>query len=297
VLRAATLGEPLAALAPTLERLLAAPDPKDRAVGAFGLALLGSERARALLSEKDADIVQAAARAAPFAGAALRAAERLESEPAGPTRTQLALSLVDARARAVVSTRTLLELVTESSVATPLALFAAAERDSPTLRARLLDFLASHDPLLRASVALGLGESREPSALGVLEKAYRFEPDGKVRTAIVQAVARRGEASRLRLLALAAALDPDQNTRQIAELGLAGIQGSTFAPAHGTLWLSLSGETTAALPAASLEVPGGLALPVLADPDGVVALARLPTGNVEPRLALEPRKRDSLAAF
>lgn len=297
VLRAAARGEPLADLVPTLERLLAATDANDRAVGAFGLALLEGERARALLAEKDGNIVQAAARAAPFAGAALRAAERLESEPAGATRTQLALALLDPAARARVSTRTLLELVAESSVATPLALFAAAERDSPTLRARLLDFLASHDPLLRASVARGLSESREPSALGVLENAYRFEPDGKVRAAIVQAVARRREASRRRLLTLAAELDPDPNARQIAELGLAGIQGSTFAMARGTLWLSLSGETSAALPAVSLEVPGGLALPVLADPDGVVALARLPAGNVEPRLTLEPRKRDAAATF
>jgi hypothetical protein len=290
-LRAAASAEVPRGLLPLLERLLASSEPKDRAVGALGLSLLRPEQAPTLLASKDPLIVQAAARAAPFVGAALPAAHRLETEPAGPTRSQLALALVDAGARATVPTQVLLELTAEAGAATPLALFALAERDSEAIRARLLGFMSSDDPLLRASVARGLGESREPSALGVLENSYRFEPDGRVRRAIVQAVARRKEPARLRLLELAATLDPEPDARQVAELGLSGIRAASFVPAHGTLWLSLAGGTQDAVPAASVELPGGLAVPILTDPDGVAALARLPAGMVVPRFTLEPRPR------
>lgn len=289
-LRASATSEVPEALLSLLERLLASSDQKDRSVGAFGTGLLRPERTPALLAATDPVIVEAAARAAPVVGSAEVAARRLEAEPPGPTRSQLALALVDASARAVVPTRVLMDLLTEAGAAAPLALFALAERDNPTLRARLLGFLASDDPLLRASAARGLGNSREPSALGILEDAYRFEPDGGVRAAIVQAIARRKENARQRVLTLASRLDPDPNARQSAELGLSGMRAATFAPGRGTLWLSLSGETELAVPAASLELPGGLAVPVVADPDGTVTLARLPAGAVVPRLLLEPRK-------
>jgi hypothetical protein len=296
VLRASALGESPRALLRGLDALLVASDAKDRALAAFGLSLLRPARAPGLLAAKDAVIVQAAARAAPFVGAALPAARRLEVEPPGPTRTQLALSLVDAEARASVPTRVLLELVAEGGAAAPLALFALAERDSPTIRARLLDFLASPDPLLRASVALGLGESREPSALGVLENVYRFEADGNVRTRLVQAMARRSEGARLRLLRLAARLDPDPAARQAAALGLFGVGAAALAPGYGTVWLSVAGETALAIPAAILELPGGLSVPVLADPEGVISLARLPVGDLVSRLTIEPRERQKPTA-
>lgn len=296
-LRAARSSDVPKELMPLLEQLMSSAEPKDRAVGAFGLSLLDPERVKSLLAHTDAVIVQAAARAAPFVGAAVQAAQRLEAEAPGPTRSQLALALVDARARALVPTRVLLELVSEAGAAAPLALFVLAERDGPAVRSRLLDFLSSQDPLFRASAARGLGESREPSALGLLENSYRFEADGNVRAALVQAVARRREPARRRVLELAARLDPDPDTRQIAELGLSGIRAALFAPAQGTLWFSLLGETPLALPAAAVELPGGLAVPVLADPDGVAALARLPTGRVIPRLTLEPRPPQKPAAL
>lgn len=295
-LRASALGERPGALLRGLDELLASSDAKDRAVGAFGLSLLRPTRASELLAAKDAVIVQAAARAAPFVGLALPAARRLELEPPGPTRTQLALALVDPEARASVPTRVLLELVSEGGAATPLALFALAERDGPEIRTRLLDFLGSPDPSLRANVAGGLGESRDPSALGVLENVYRFEADGDVRARLVQAMARRPEGARLRLLELAARLDPDPAARQAARLGLSGVRAATIAPGHATLWLTVAGETALVIPAATVDLPGGLGVPALADPDGVVSLARLPAGNVASRLTIEPRQRQSPTA-
>jgi hypothetical protein len=275
-----------------LERLLVESDAADRAVGAFGLARLDGERAGELVWSRDPIIAQAAARAAPFVGAAVTTADRLVREPPGRTRTQLALALVDPRARARVPTGLLIELVEEQGIASPLALFALSERDSEQTRARLLEHLASPDPLLRAQVALGLGHSDDPSALGILERAYGFELEPRVRRAIVDAVVRRPENVRMRTLRLSAALEPDAATRALARLGAVGILPEAWTTGPGTLFVVLERADGAAR-GAVVTAPGGLALPVLADPDGVVALAGLAPGLVDLRVALLPAEGNS----
>jgi HEAT repeats len=133
-----------------------------------------------------------------------------------------------------------------------------------------------------------LGKSPEPSAIGLLERAYRFEPDPAVRRAILRASAERREPAKKRLLRLAATLDPDKEAREAARIALSG---ATIAPpvtGPSTVWLSLV-PNSAGLGAARrpllVVVPGGLALPVVSDPDGIVALARLARGPVSLRLA------------
>ncbi len=287
VLRRGVHGELDRPLKAALATLLASADVRDRAVGAYGTALLAPERAAELIASKDASIVQAAARAAPFVGTAAAAVRRLVGEPTPATRSALALLLIDPEARDSVPTQTLLELVADGGVASFLALFALSVRETDLERSR--EYFDSPDPLLRAATALGLGENATPRALGVLANAYRFEADADVRFAIVHALSRRKEPSRLRTLELAAALDPEARVREAARLGLGGARPATFAAGRGLLWAELDAGTDARVPAAVVLVPGGLGLPVLADPDGVLAVSGLPPGLLSLRLALEPR--------
>jgi len=290
-LRVARSGGAVAGLTPTLETLLRSNDSRDRAVGAFGLALQDRKRAAALLADKDPVIVQAAARVAPFVGAARVAAWHLVNTTQSDNREQLAIALLDPEARAEVPTQMLLDLATANGAAAPIAWFALGARDAPSLRDRLLTGLGSPDPLVRAQTALGLAESRDPSALGVLENAYRFEFDGNVRRAIVQAIARRPERVRRRALELARWLDPDPQVREIARLAASGVTPTSWTGGHAALWLATQGGSKMAR--AVVRLPGGLAVPVLADPEGVIALSRLPEGPVSISLALPAEERNA----
>jgi hypothetical protein len=111
VLRGAWLDDPPRGLDAELEALERSKLGADRAVAGFGLALRDRVRARGLVTSSDPELAEGAARAAPFVGAALAAADRLGREPSGRLRTQLALSLVDARARARVPTSALIALI------------------------------------------------------------------------------------------------------------------------------------------------------------------------------------------
>lgn len=282
-------------LVSALERFAKSGEARERAVGVYGLSLFWKQSCVAFLRAKDAVAVEAAARAAPFVGAAQEAAARLSAEAPGPTRTQLALALVDAEARGQVPVRTLRELVEEGGAAAPLALFALAARDSDETRARLLEFANAPDALLRSSVFLGLGDSQSPSARSLLAANYQFEPDAEVRHAQISALGRRSEPSRAATLELAARLDPDRDVREAARLARAGVASAPFTPSRGALWLTLSAPQPNRVAVAYVSVPGGLVLPVVADPDGVVLLAGLPEGKVSLRLALEPGERKAPA--
>jgi HEAT repeat protein len=279
----------------TLERFAKSGEASARAVGVYGLALFSKERCVEFLKAKDAVAVQAAARAAPFVGAARDALERLSTEPPGPTRTQLALGLVDRDARRRVPVRTLLELVEEGSAAAPLALFALGARDSEETRPRLVEFASAPDALLRSALNLGLGDSATPSARSLLATNYLFEPEAEVRRAEVVALGRRHEPSRLATLELAAQLDPDARVREAARLAGANVTSSTFTAGRAALWLALENPEPTSIAVAYVGVPAGLVLPAVADPDGIVLLAGLPEGKLSLRLALEPRERKAPA--
>lgn len=287
VLRRSALGTGYApsGLADTLEVLLVSREASDRAVAAFGLALGGAERASKLLAHRDPVVVQAAARGAVDSGAAAEAGRRLALARPGPTRSQLALSLVHAAARALVPTRVLLELVAEGGPGAPVALFALGERDSEATRPRIVEHLSSPDPELRSHAAFGLGTSSQPDALGLLDGAYRFEVDPSVRHAVVLGLSLRAESARRRTLELAARLDPSERVRTLARLALSGLRPSPFTPGVGTVWVQLGGPNWPGKMAAKIELPSGLVVPLLADPDGVAALAGLPAGSLGLRLA------------
>jgi HEAT repeat protein len=271
------------------EQLLRSADASQRAAGAFALALLEPERLPALLGSRDALVVRAAARVAFTGTAAQHAVERLQRERAGLTRTALAIGLSDATAAARVPTPLLVELVHEPDGAAPLALLALSARRDAEVLPLLREKLGSPDPWLRAHALLGLGRATEPDALGMIENAYRFEPDASVRHAAIVALSARPEPTRARTLSLAAELDEAQAVREAARRALAGKRLSPTLSGRSSFWLQAArreGLADGAVPLAAVRIGHGLSLPLVADPDGVVALWGLDSAPVEPRLAL-----------
>jgi hypothetical protein len=239
------------------------------------------------MRRSDPVVVRAAARAALTPKTARAAVERLTETLDPETRTALAIGLADDDAANRVPTRVLRELVESGGAAAPLAARALALRDDDTLRPELETLLDSGDPWIRAHVALGLGKSKSPSALGRLERRYRFERDELVRHAIVLALGSRREATRERVLRLAADLDPDGRVRQAARRALSGNPLSALPSGRGTFWLELVDSTSekGRDHAALLATSAGMVLPVVSDPDGLLSVARLPSGPVSLRLA------------
>jgi HEAT repeat protein len=254
-------------------------DAADRAAAAWCRALLEPERAAALLTGKDPAAVLAAARSATTEELALVAARRLAHESDPTLRAALAVSLAHPSAADQVPNQVLVELVETAGAATYAAAYALARRDSATLRPRLRELLASEDPVLRAHVALGLAASAESSAVGLLGDTYRIETDAGVRRAIVRALAARSEPGRRRTLLLAAALEPDDDARALARAALAGTALPEPMDRNGSAWLHLGAANAPAF--ATLETPGGLALPFAADPDGNLTVFGLRPGKVE----------------
>jgi hypothetical protein len=187
-------------------------------------------------------------------------------------------------------------LLDARGLAAPLAARALALRDSPTLRPKILNLLASDDAILRSHAALGLGRSEEASALGVLERAYRFETDDAVRLAIVHALAQRPEPAKKRALALARTLDAASAVREAAALALTSAEPAREPSGNANAWLELSlapGAPKSLRGAALVIAANGLALPAFADPDGVLLLPALPAGPFSLRLAAEPGTEDA----
>ncbi|HVW25327.1 MAG TPA: HEAT repeat domain-containing protein [Polyangiaceae bacterium] len=273
----------------TLDAMYRSRDAADRAVAAVGLSVLDPDRVLSFVRSADEAVVRAAASClllAPKETAAY-VAERLLGSARGDTQTALALSLAVPGASEHATTGTLLALVDSGGAAAPLAALALGERDRPTERPRLDELLASSDPAIRAHVALGLAASKESDAAGRLEAAYRLETNATVRAAIVHALAARTEPSRARVLALAAAFDPDPDVRASALMTTGG--HATFALARGRAlaWIPVV-ESASGRPAEAtvgVEEPGGLLLPAASAPDGVVMVSGLAPGPVVLRVA------------
>jgi hypothetical protein len=77
--------------------------------------------------------------------------------------------------------------------------------------------------------------------------------------------------------------------REAARLALSGQALGDGVGGPETLWLELAknpGLSVQALPAVQVRAGSGLALPAVADPDGVIVLAGMDPAAVEVRLAL-----------
>lgn len=291
-LRTSRLGDDSPALARAITGAL--PNvPAERAAVAFARALLEPDALASLLASKDPIVVCAVARLATSGAAARIAVERLASEQDPLLRVALSAGLAEPSAAQLLPTPVLLELAHAAGPGSLLAASALAARKDADLLPLIRELSSSGDPWLRAHTLLGLARAKDPDALGMIENAYRFEPDASVRHAAVVALSRRPEAVKARALALAAELDASSAVRQAARLALSGHVLGDSATGPETAWLELAknpGLGATLVPAAIVRSAGGPALPVLADPDGVVALANLDSAPLEVRLALLPQR-------
>lgn len=264
-----------------LARLEGSKLEADRAAAAFVLALTDQDRALALVRGRDLAAVRAVARAGLRPEVAHALTQRLSGEKDANLRTSLAIGLAVPDAADRVPTDTLIELLSTEGAAAPLAAYALAARDGATLRPLLSDLLASTDPVLRAHAALGLARSEEASAVGLLTAAYHFEPDARVRRAVVRALAARREPGREPALRLARDLDPDDTTRALARAALDPDSPRSAPPARASAWLRVTPAVPAsATPLALIELSNGFSVPAAADADGNVTLIGLPDGPV-----------------
>ena len=281
-----------------LRELAQSRDASDQALAVQLNALSAPKRAAELLKNATNPQIRALSRLALLPALAQALCQRLATERDPELREALAAGLVSSQAAELVPSDVLLALIDARGIAAPLAARALASRDSHTLRPKISSLLASTDTLLRSHAALGLGKSQEGSALGVLERAYRFETDESVRLAIVHALSARHEPARMRALTLARTLDGSSAVREAAALGLTGAQPASDAPGPQTAWLelTLSGAPEPGSPpalGALVITASGLALPAFADPDGVLLVPALPTGPFELRLAAPGRTDDA----
>jgi HEAT repeat protein len=288
-LRFARLGRESDALTQQLASSLGASSPSERAAAAFAQALLEPSSLLEGLASSDAVVVVATARLALSGRAARAAALRLQHETEPRLRTALSMALADAEAAALVPSPLLLELSHAAGPGSALAAAALAARKDADLLPLIRELLASGDPWLRAHTLFGLARASAPDALGLIEGAYRFEPEASVRYAAVVALSRRSESVRMRTLRLAAELDASATVREAARLALSGHALGDGVSGNETAWLELleNPDTGPALtPAAAVRFGDGLALPVVADPDGVAVLAGIDPAPAGVRLAL-----------
>jgi hypothetical protein len=271
---------------------LASASADERAAGALALAVEEPATLEGMLRSSDPAIVRSAARALLIApeGAARVAAERLVGERDPLTAAALALALARPGAERAVPSHRLMELVERGGGAAFLAARAIAARNEPRFRDLLNDFLAQGERWLQAHVALGLGSADEAATTAILVEAYRFETDSTTRRSVVLALASREGAARRQTLQHAATLDPDVGVRSAARLVLEGVRIGVDAVGNGAAWLSVE-AAGGARPAASAAVltAAGLALPVIADPDGAIVLLGLPAGPIDLRVATDAK--------
>jgi hypothetical protein len=219
-LRSARLADDSGALQKALGA--AATSPAERAASAFAQGVLEPESLPRLLASSDAVVVTAAARLATSGAAARAAVTRLLRETDPLLRTALSAGLSDAAAAQLLPTPLLLELTHAATPGSLLAAAALAARKDAELLPLVRELVTSGDPWLRAHTLLGLSRAADPDVLGLIENAYRFEPDAAVRRAAIVALSRRPEPVKARVLALAADLDGAADVREAARLALSG---------------------------------------------------------------------------
>ena len=122
-----------------------------------------------------------------------------------------------------------------------------------------------------------------------------------MRRAVVRALSRRAEVQRLATLEVARDLDPDDDVRALARAALEGrVLDPGLRPALGAeprrsvAWVTIQpndGSPAQDMPqrAARLVRADGLAVPAVADPDGVLIVPGMPAGPASLLLGREPR--------
>lgn len=313
LVRALVLGDEPSGLGDVLAAMATEKDAADRAVGVFGRVATGRTSVRAALDAAcpdkrpcDVALVAAVARAS-----LARAASGKDDGPSelarvlgakaaskgdAPTPIEIAagVALLADPSGAGLPTAQLARWAEGESPLAPLAARALPSRDDEAIRGRIKRLLAGTDPVIRAHTALGLALDPEPDAASLLASAYRFEEDPTVRRAVVRALSVRREKLRVATLELARDLDPDDQVRALARAALSGRALLPAASVSGgpVAWVSLVANAPSALAsiqgrAARLVRSDGVAVPVVADPDGVLVVPGLPDGPAALTLAPE----------
>lgn len=316
VVRGLMLGDAPAGLQERLRAALAAPPgSSDRAVAVFGAVALGLRDVDEVMGACSATrceraAVHAAARGAlarggdalaPFAAlfAALASPDDARSDVSS-TMIAAGVALLDDPTGGALATSMLANLAEAGGPLSPLAARALAGRDDEVVRGRLKRLLTGGDPVVRAHIALGLARDPMPDSVSLLASAYRFEDDAAVRRAIVRGLSGRAEVQRKRTLIAARDLDPDEGVRSLARAALEGRALDRPRPslATGVVWIAIVPNDTGA--AASIQAragrlvrPDGLAIPVVADPDGVLLVPGVPPGASSVLLAPAARPGDA----
>ncbi len=273
---------------------------RDRALGTFAIVALDPSNLDTGLADPDAHVRRMAAmgaRANPSARNDAKLLAALANEKDDATRVVLAGALASGDSSSLVPTLTLVDRAEAGGPDAPFAALALAARtrlEDESLRDKVIDLFAARDPVTRAHVARGLGMGPAVDASGMLADAYRYETDGKVRRAIVLALASREQdatsPSRAWVLATASKLDPDALVRLIARRALAGLPPSPAAVVHECAWLRVIAPNDAAMPkdlTGSYVGADGVAVPFAFDEDGFALVLSVPPG--EGRLWLAPR--------
>jgi HEAT repeat protein len=302
--RALVLDDPPTGLESALRGLWKSADAADRAAAAFGLVALGSMSLREAIEAAckpakgdlacDPALLGAAARGAlalPDGAGSLEPLLPLLShaEANDALATAAGAVLLAHPDGAELPTRLLAAWAEAGGPIAPLAARALPARDDEALRGQIKRLLEGTDPVVRAHVALGLAQDPEPNAVSLLTAAYRFEEDAAVRRAVVRALSKRDEVQRTATLVMARDLDPDDDVRALARAALEGRDllprlrpARGVEPRRGVAWITLRSTeptpTADAPRAARMVRADGLAVPVIADPDGVLIVPGLPAG-------------------
>jgi HEAT repeat protein len=299
VVRAATLDGQTPWGTDALEALAASRDAKDRSVGLSGLVLLGRRDALQALTDPDPTVRRAVAVAAindPRESTRVGLLRLSGSEKDPLTRRVERAALAGGDPEGLVTGTTLTESLLSGEADGPLAAMTLATRAVSTEEGEAVDaLLVSSDPILRAHVARGLGESSEAGATGRLARAYELEVDPLVRRAVVLGLARRTQdadsPARVSVLRIAARLDPDRAVRESAGRALAKLPAQRRPPSRlDVAWIRLASPAGEAPPedglGGALLRADGIAVPVAFDSDGYALVPIVPG---EARLLLAPR--------
>ena len=300
VLRRITRGERSGAMEELANTLSHGKDPRDRALGTFANVSSDLGRLDAGLADPDAHVRRMAAmgaRANPSADTDKKLLAALADEKDDATRMVLAGALASGDPSSLVPTLTLVDRAEAGGPDAPVAALALAARtrlEDDTLRDKVSDLLTSRDPNTRAHIARGLGMGPATDASGMLANAYRYEVDGKVRRAIVLALASReadaSSPSRVWALRTASKLDPDAIVRLIARRALAGLPPNPTPVVRECAWIRVIAPPDAPMPkdlTGSYLGADGSAIPFAFDEDGFALVLSVPPG--EGRLVLAPR--------
>ena len=297
--RAARIGGASATVRGAAKAMLGSKLDVDRSAGAVLLAVIDRSEAERLSASDDRVVRRAAVvalAAHPVSAAAAIARERLAAG-SGADDPDLARALAAIAVRAVdgtpehdvaISTSTLATWLAEDGDASALAAFLLAARGGDAAAPHVARALGSDDLAVRVGALLGLAVSPEPGAAGAIASDYPDLVLPELRRAAIRALVARGAAGSKATLALAAELDPDVETRALATSAVTFANAAPRSPllaGREAIQAKIVGATKGGI-AGVLVRADGLAVPVLADPDGVVLAFGLPAGRA--RLDLRP---------